>query len=118
MVLFYLVILCLKIIKYSAMRLTQDLRQLLLAFLDDQAKVASWGISNIQIEEDRLCFDVNGFIFHGPVEIKIQNDHFYHVKIGDNDLGQLLIEDLINTMDASIEHTQNYLIDLEKWLLK
>lgn len=98
------------------MKLTKEIRNLLITLLGNQDTVASWGISNILIRKKCICFDVSGFKYQGPVEISASCNSCYGVKIGENDFGTVKLGDVISTLDNGIEYTETYYDDIEKWV--
>jgi hypothetical protein len=100
------------------MKLSKEIRNLLITFLSNQSIVASWGISNIQIEENSLKFTVSGMKYHGEVFVLSSMETIYNVKIGDKMFESLKLDDVINKIDDYIEHTNNYKEDVMKWLSK
>lgn len=98
------------------MRLSKEIRNLLITFLSNQSIVASWGISNIQIGKNSLKFTVSGMKYHGEVFVSRSIETVYDVKIGDKMFKSLQSDDVINKIDDYIEHTNNYQEDVMKWL--
>ena len=98
------------------MKLSKDIRSLLVTFLSNRSVVASWGISNIHINENSVCFTVSGMKHHGRESINRREGTVYDVKIGEMLLVSLKKEDVITAIDNYIEHTDNYNEDIAKWL--
>lgn len=100
------------------MKLSKEIRNLLITFLSNQSIVASWGISNIQIGKNSLKFTVNGMKYHGEVFVSRSIETVYDVKIGDKMFKSLQSDDVINKIDDYIEHSNNYQEVVMKWLSK
>ena len=98
------------------MKLSKDIRNLLITFLSNQNIVASWGIGNIQIEENSVSFTVCGMKYQGGVSVNRVGETFYDVKMGEMVFKSLKIDDVMNKIDDYIEHTDNYQEDIKKWL--
>lgn len=98
------------------MKLSKDIRNLLINFLSNQNVVASWGISNIQIEENSISFTVCGMKYQGGVSVNRFGKNVYDVKMREKVYKSLKMHDVINKIDDYIEHTDNYQEDVKKWL--
>lgn len=112
--LFYLVILQRKIVIYSIIR--TNVRRALICLLNEEEKVSSWGITNINIEENSINFDVDGFLFRGHISIKCEETYFEIQMEGGKNI-MCVVSELTDTLDSSIEKAENYQQNLEKWLL-
>lgn len=98
------------------MKLSKEIRNLLITFLSNQSIVASWGISNIQIGKNSLKFTVSGMKYHGEVFVSKSMESVYNIMIGDKKFECPKTDDVINKIDDYIEHTNNYLEEVTKWL--
>jgi hypothetical protein len=98
------------------MALTTSLKLLLVKFLNESITVGSWGVTDILVEESRLTFKVNGFLYQGTVEIHV-NDSLYSVSLA-GDKFTTSLDTLVSKLDEKIERTPNYTSDLIEWLEK
>lgn len=92
------------------------LKEALICLLKEEDKVSSWGISNINIDESSINFNVDGFLYKGNICIKCYETcyeiHFEREK----NIRCLNADELTDILDNSIEKSDNYLYDLEQWL--
>jgi hypothetical protein len=98
------------------MKLSSGIKSVLLTFLEDELIISSWGLSCINITSNILRFNVDGIKYKGIVSIEALNDSDYIVTIGEqsyNVKGTKLIKEFI---DEQIECSDNYTLDLERWL--
>jgi len=95
------------------MKLSNEIKMLLLSFLNDDIIVSSWGIYNITISSSSLKFKVNGLKYQGFVNIEYQ-DKYYLVVIGGRTFKVCTPEEVLKKMDDEIEQTKNYICDLSK----
>ncbi len=93
------------------------IRKVLLTLLDDHIKVASWGISNINVNETSLEFEVSGFIFEGKVTINPHNSD-YQVCFNNGAIIECSLSDLVDMLDSKIEKTLEYDSKIQGWLDK
>ncbi len=96
------------------MELSKGIRSLLVTFLNDSVIIASWGITDIKIEDNKLSFKVDGLIYQGAVVI-IEQDCNYLVIMEDCEFSSNL-DILVNALDEKIEKTENYTDDLINWI--
>ena len=92
----------------------KELRTLLVRLLKDEVTMQSWGITNIQIDDSSLRFDVSGMKYVGTVSISIDNCG-YKIHIGTKSV-LASIDDVISILDNEIERTENYISDLSKMI--
>lgn len=92
------------------------IRNLVNRLLHEEVIVQSWGITNIQIIDNTLRFEVCGFKYKGLIIIST-NSNDYNVNIGDKNILSPL-DNIINVLDDEIEKTENYLSDLSHWINK
>lgn len=97
------------------MKLMKELRNLLVEFLRNEITVASWGISNIEIDEKSISFSVSGFKYHGRVEIFVCEGNGYCIRFTKDELKIIELGEVIPQMDDYIEHSENFEQDLENW---
>ena len=98
------------------MDLSKGIRRVLIAFLKDKVKVASWGITNICIEDTLLRFDVNGFKFSGNIQIKEASVGGYNIQLGNQKILDCRLEEITSILDSEIECGKDYISDLKKWI--
>lgn len=96
--------------------MNKNVKKALICLLKEEVKVSSWGISNINIDESSINFNVDGFLYKGCISIKCDENcyeiHFDHGK----KLKCLDADELADILDSNIEKTDNYQHDLENWL--
>ena len=92
------------------MKLTKELKALMVRFLDNEVFTLSWGITDIQILDGSIKFKVNGLKYKGIVEI-YPDEKGYIVNMNNNYFSSNL-EDIISFLDNKIEHTKNYSSDI------
>ena len=88
-------------------------KQLLCTLINDYIRVASWGITNISIDEEKISFNVNGFNYCGDIIIKSDSSGCYNITIGKQKNIKCHLDELIDTLDRIIEASDDYLIQLE-----
>lgn len=97
------------------MSLSKGIKSMLIAFLENETKVSSWGITDIQIDTKSLVFAVDGLKFKGSVKIT-ENSNNFTVQIGEMKIGEYQLEEIISTLDSYIEYTDNYCLDICRWI--
>lgn len=98
------------------MKLSKNIKSLLLSLLEDKVVVSSWGISSIFISDTSIKFDVNGMNYQGTVVIESLNNKDYNIIIGNKNICLNSSNDVINWLDSEIEKTNDYLFDLQRCL--
>lgn len=83
--------------------------------LSENLIVASWGISDIVIDESYLQFSVNGLQFSGIVKL-VPNHTHCHIYFCDGSHFVCAWDILVTTLDNYIEKTANYMTDLKSWI--
>ena len=83
--------------------------------LKEKEIISSWGISNVHIKGNALAFQVDGFIYKGPIHI-ICNASYCEAKFANGKTVKCNVPDLSKVLDAAIEKDENYLSTLETWL--
>lgn len=87
-----------------------EIKLLMIAFLNESVIVASWGITNVKVQEEKLEFDVNGLLYKGNIIISVHKN-CYSVEInGEKFICKL--DNIVTILDAKIERTNNYDKDL------
>ena len=94
----------------------KGIRDLVVRLLDDEVTVQSWGITNIQIQDNAVKFIVSGFKYNGMVQIST-NANGYKVSIETKSI-QTTLENIVGVLDEIIEKTENYTTDLTQWINK
>lgn len=94
----------------------KEIRNLVNRLLHEELIVQSWGITNIQIIENVIRFEVCGFKYKGLIIISTDANG-YNVNIGNKNI-QSSLDNIINVLDDEIEKTENYTSDLSKWINK
>lgn len=96
--------------------MNKKVKKALICLLQEEEKVSSWGICKINIDENSINFNVDGFLYKGCVSIKCDKTcyeiHFEHGKI----IRCSDAEELTDILDSHIQKTENYQKDLENWL--
>ena len=87
----------------------------LVTLLNEEDIVSSWGISNISVGNDFLCFNVDGFIYKGGIRISC-NPADYEIIFNGGKILTCQINNLVHILDTNIEKTQHYMKDLNEWL--
>lgn len=96
--------------------MNKKVKKALICFLKEEEKVSSWGISNINIDDSSIKFNVDGFLYKGCVCIRC-DESYYDINFeGDKKLKCLDASELAEILDSNIEKTENYQHDLENWL--
>ena len=88
------------------MKLCDSIRQALLTLIEQDIVVASWGLSDIQVNESSIIFTVDGFKYRGSVII-IECGDSYKV-IMDEYILLCDIISLVNNLDEFIERGSDY----------
>lgn len=95
--------------------MNNKIKNALIALLNDEVTVASWGISNITIKESSFEFMVSGFVYQGKVSVSIHNS-VYLVTLDNGCSEECDLDNLVQYLDSIIEKTPNYDIAVLKWL--
>ena len=93
--------------------LTVQQKQLLCALISEHIRVASWGITNIIIENGKISFNVNGFKYGGKIIIMTNSSECYYIIIGKRNIIKCHLDELIDTLDNIIEVSDDYIKHLE-----
>ncbi len=94
----------------------EELKTMIICLLQEKITVISWGITDIQITDTNLIFKANGLKHKGIVDIGIHKDG-YQIKINDKSY-ICTIDNIVRTLDRLIEHTDNYISDIEDIIKK
>ena len=63
--------------------MNSKIKQALVILLNEEVRIASWGLSNISITETSIMFDVDGFIYSGRIIIKSCKKTSYQITFND-----------------------------------
>ena len=89
--------------------MTEKIRVLLLALLQQDVVVASWGISEIEITPSKVSFCVNGFKYNGEVPISTRDrDNHYDISIGNQNIPCCDKKEIVPILDFLIECDSHY----------
>lgn len=94
----------------------KEIREVLVLLLGARGVVASWGMSNININPHSLSFNVNGLRYKGKVRIVPAPEAQYAVILRNGNKLYCTAEDMVYQLDTIIEHTESYSDDLLKWI--
>ena len=86
--------------------------------MQESVIIASWGITNISINDTSICFEVSGFKFSGKVEIYSICDEQYEIKLAEQIIGQHGLGTIVEVLDNAIEKTDDYQQYLKEWIMK
>lgn len=96
--------------------MNKNVKKALVCLLKEEEKVSSWGISNINIDESSINFNVDGFLYKGLISIKCDETNYeIHFERGKKIRCSDATE-LTDILDSNIEKTDDYQHDIEKWL--
>jgi hypothetical protein len=96
--------------------MNKNIKKALVYLLNEEVIVTSWGISNINIEDTSIGFEVSGFIYQGKVQVSLYNDDGYKINFDTGESVICSIEELTKTLDSKIERTENYESCLREWM--
>lgn len=91
-------------------------RMLLISLLANENVVLSWGITNIEVDENRVSFDVSGFLFQGHVTIKEDTSGYCVLLNNTIVMKSLQLDDVIPKLDQAIECDSDYPLKIAEWL--
>ncbi len=95
--------------------MNENIKKALVCLLDEEVIVASWGITNINVSDTSLDFEVSGFIYKGKVQVKPIDDS-YKICFDTGECINCSLDDLAKTLDSKIEKTDSYESLLQEWL--
>lgn len=93
--------------------MNEKIKKALITLLNEEVIVASWGISNMFFKEASFEFHVEGLIYQGRVVISL-HDSDYRLNFDNGQRIDCSINELVNTLDTSIERDIEYTAKLEK----
>lgn len=88
------------------------IRQFMVSSIERSIIVSSWGISDIQISENKIEFNVCGFNFNGHIELHELNDILIVTTSDAISLSFKSVNDVIDYLDLKIEYDENYLSNI------
>ena len=97
------------------MCMNEIIKNALVTLLNDELIVASWGISNITVNESSFDFMVSGFIYQGKVSVSILNSN-YLITFDNGYSEECNIDNLVHYLDSKIEKIPDYDDTVLKWL--
>lgn len=92
-----------------------NMRNLLIAFIEKENIVSSWGITNITVKDNFIIFDVNGFAYTGKLVI-LCSSNYYIIYFNNGKKIECGINKLIDLLDSNIERVEDYQIKLKEWI--
>lgn len=94
-------------------------RKILVELLSQETIVSSWGIENIKVNANNICFHVDGFKYCGNVCIFGRAD-VVDIKFKESNLllKSIKIDNIVKTIDSTIETDEKYINNLYHWLDK
>lgn len=93
----------------------EEIKRALIALLDEEVIVASWGLSDLSIKDSSFEFRVSGFIYQGWVKVAIQGST-YVVSLENGIMRNCTIENLVQCLDYMIEKTPDYEATIIEWI--
>ena len=95
--------------------MNEKIKKALVSLLNEEIVVTSWGITNININDTSVGFEVSGFLYKGKVELS-SCESGYSIKLDNADIIECSFEELVRTLDKKIERSENYKFQLQEWL--
>ena len=90
-------------------KLTQEIRELILNFLQHKEIVCSWGISEIEVTSLTISFHACGNTYCGQVEIKRFAAGLCQITLDNRESCLCKQDDVLRQLDGIIENTESYL---------
>ena len=87
--------------------MNETIKAALIALLNEEIIVESWGFSNLTVCQSSFEFNVDGIIYQGKVKISL-NELSYRVGFDNGHTIDCSLDDLVNTLDINIEKTDDY----------
>ena len=100
------------------MKLSSEIRILLLTLLANDEIESSWGGTDIDISFSSLSFNVKGFLYTGRVVITPDSLGSYSVKLATKTLGNIDLNRIVQMLDLEIEKSEDYIDNLTLWIKK
>lgn len=95
--------------------MNEKIKNALITLLNDELTVASWGISNITINDSSFEFMVSGFIYQGKVSVSTKNSN-YLITLDNGYSEECNIDNLVHYLDLIIEKIPAYSDAVLKWI--
>ena len=100
------------IYKYS-----KETRELLIELLTNKIVVTSWGITNLNVSDADISFEVDGFKYKGTVSIVASAKLLHYVvRIGERQFKDCHLKDVVEMIDKEVEYGSNYQDELKKYM--
>lgn len=96
--------------------MTENIKSILLNFIENPIIVASWGISEINVNHDSISFAVSAIKYVGKVIIE-DNDTSVSIKLNNANFYTSNITIVTTAIDDLIENGPNYSRELRKWVI-
>lgn len=100
------------------MKLSSEIRILLLALLANDEIASSWGITDIDISFSSVSFNANGFLYTGRVVISPDSLDSYSIQLATKTLSNIDINKIVQVLDSEIEKSEDYIDKLTLWIKK
>ena len=95
--------------------MNEKIKKALVYLLNEEIVVTSWGITNININDTSVRFEVSGFLYKGKVELTPCESR-YIIKLDNAENIHCQLEELVRTLDTKIERGESYESQLQEWL--
>ena len=95
--------------------MNEKIKKALVYLLNEDIVVTSWGITNININDTSVRFEVSGFLYKGKVELT-PCESGYFIKLDNTENIHCQLEELVRTLDTKIERGESYESQLQEWL--
>ena len=95
--------------------MNEKIKKALVYLLNEEIVVTSWGITNININDTSVRFEVSGFLYKGKVELT-PCESGYIIKLDNAENIHCQLEELVRTLDTRIERGESYESQLQEWL--
>ena len=95
--------------------MNEKIKKALVSLLNEEVVVTSWGITNININDTSVRFEVSGFLYKGKVELT-PCESGYIIKLDNAENIHCQLEELVRTLDTRIERGESYESQLQEWL--
>jgi len=98
--------------------MNSNVRNLLLQIIEEKEVATSWGINNINIEENAISFSVNGLKYCGKVNITFKSIACVDITFADEHktICSVDIFNVVSIIDREVEVTNNYCQSIMDWL--
>lgn len=92
----------------------EKIKKALVCLLKEEIVVTSWGITKINVNGTSFDFEVSGFLYKGKVVV-IPCESGYKIELGNIEIIQCSLQELVKTLDSKIERAENYEPQLHEW---